>query len=93
MTSLSFDARVRDGRLIGFFCPQSITPGSNCQFNVTITSLSTPATVWAMFTFTAVVPADRKVVFTCPNTVPLGMQHFTVLITVLSAAAAATVHN
>jgi hypothetical protein len=87
MTSLSFDARVRDDRRIGFYCPASISPGCNCQFNVTITTLSTPATVLAMMTFTAIVPADRKIVFTCPNSVPLGMQHFTVLITVLSAAA------
>jgi hypothetical protein len=88
MPTLSFDARVREDRRIGFFCPASITPGSNCQFTVTITSLTTPATLWAMFTFTAIVPADRKIIFVCPGTVPFGMQHFTVQIVVLAAGPA-----
>ena len=86
MTSLTFDARVRDDRRIGFYVPTSITTGSYCQFNVTITTLTTPATVLAMMTFTAEVTWTRKIIFTVPNHVPLGMQHFTVLITVLSAA-------
>jgi hypothetical protein len=88
MTSISFDARVRDDRRIGFYVPTSITTGSYCQFNVTITTLTTPATVLAMMTFTAEVTWTRKIIFTVPNHVPLGMQHFTVLITVLSAARA-----
>lgn len=88
MTSLSFDARIRDDRRIGFYVPASITTGSYCQFNVTITTLTTPATVLAMMTFTAAVNSTRKIIFTVPDHVPLGMAHFTVLITVLSAAAA-----
>ena len=89
MTSLSFDARIRDDRRIGFYVPASIATGSYCQFNVTITTLTTPATVLAMMMFTAEVTSTRKIIFTVPNHVPLGMAHFTVLITVLSEARAA----
>ena len=89
MTSLSFDARIRDDRRIGFFVPPAIATGSYCQFNVTITTLTTPATVLAMMMFTAEVTSTRKIIFTVPNHVPLGMAHFTVLITVLSEARAA----
>ena len=88
MTSLSFDARIRDDRRIGFYVPSSVTTGSYCQFNVTITRGTDPATVLAIMNFTAEVTSTRKIIFTVPAHVTLGMAHFTVLITVLTAAPA-----
>jgi hypothetical protein len=89
MFPISFDARVREDHLIGFFVPTSVLPGSFCQFQVNITS---NGTLISAFTFTATVPADRHIVFTVPSNVPLGTYHFTILCTVLSgpSGAAAT---
>jgi hypothetical protein len=91
MILVQFDARVRSDRLIGFYVPTSILPGSTCSFNTTIsqTNPDGSSTVYKVFTFTQVVPADRHIVFSVPTDVPLGTFHFTILITVLSTAAAA----
>jgi hypothetical protein len=86
MFAISFDARVREDHLIGFYVPTAIAPGAFCQFQVTIT-LANPGgnyTIVSLFTFTAVVPADRHVIFTVPSSVPLGTYHFTILCTPLS---------
>ncbi|HEY7118609.1 MAG TPA: hypothetical protein VH475_18610 [Tepidisphaeraceae bacterium] len=91
MILVQFDARVRADRLIGFYVPASIIPGSTCSFNTTIsqTNPDGSSTVYKIFTFTKVVPADRHIVFSVPTDVPLGTFHFTILITVLQAARAA----
>jgi hypothetical protein len=92
MIAISFDGRVRDDHLIGFFVPASINPGAFCSFQVTITLTNTngTSTIVSIFTFTAIVPADRKIIFTVPSNVPPGWYHFTILCTVLSMTAALT---
>src|SRR5689334_15566623 len=92
MISVVFDARIRADHLIGFYVPDTITPGSNCSFSITVTQPDPnggPARLLGIITFNQVIPADRHVVFSCPASYPLGIAHFVVLITVLSTAAAA----
>ena len=89
MTFISFDARVRADRLIGFYVPTNV-PSASASFTVTITGLGTPdapGPLYAIVSFAAPIPGDRHVVFTCPPSVPLGIAHFLVLITTASATA------
>ena len=94
MTVVQFDARVRADRLIGFYVPTSILPGQTCSFQTTISQPAPPdggpSTIYKVFTFTKVVPADRKIVFTVPSDVPLGTFHFTIVISVISSVASAS---
>jgi hypothetical protein len=87
MVLVSFEARVRADRLIGFYCPTSILPGQTCSFQTTISQPSPPnggpATIYKIFTFTQVVPADRHIVFSVPADVPLGTFHFAIIISVI----------
>jgi hypothetical protein len=86
MIATSFDFTVTSTRVVGFTVPLQIQPGSNCQFNVTI---SHDGVVLGLLWFVKVVPANRVITFTVGTNIPLGTHHFTVLITVLSAAAVA----
>ena len=94
MTLVEFDARLRSDRLIGFYCPTNILPGQTCSFQTTISQPAPPdggpSTVFKIMTFTKVVPSDRHIVFSVPTDVPLGTFHFTIIISVMSAVAAAT---
>jgi hypothetical protein len=90
MTFISFDARVRADRLIGFYVPTNV-PSASASFTVTITGPGTPdapGPLYAIVSFACAIPADRHVVFTCPPSVPLGIAHFLVLITTASTTAA-----
>ena len=87
MVLVSFEARIRADRLIGFYCPTSILPGQKCSFQTTISQPSPPnggpSTVYKIFTFTQIVPADRHIVFSVPTDVPLGTFHFAIIISVI----------
>jgi hypothetical protein len=87
MVLVEFEARVRADRLIGFYCPTSILPGQKCSFQTTISQPSPPnggaQTIYKIFTFTQIVPADRHIVCTVPADVPLGTFHFAVMISVI----------
>jgi hypothetical protein len=87
MIATSFDFTVTSTRVVGFTVPLSIQPGSNCQFNVTITH---DGAMLGILWFVKVVPANRVITFTVGPSIPLGTHHFTVLITTLSTAAMAS---
>jgi hypothetical protein len=94
MVLVQFDGRIREDRLIGFYVPTSILPGQTCSFQTTISQPAppngSPSTVYKIFTFTKVIPSDRKIVFTVPSDVPLGYFHFTIVISVISSVASAS---
>ncbi len=89
MTFISFDARIRDDRLVGFFCPNPPAPGTNCSFTVTITQGGTPSqpsNLLALFAFAAIVPPiTQRITFAVPLTVPLGIVHITILISTIGS--------
>src|SRR3954464_767512 len=76
MVVVQFEARVRADRLIGFYVPNSILPGQNCSFVVSMTQPSPPnggaSTLFGTCSFNQTIAADRHVVFTVPGSVPLG---------------------
>jgi hypothetical protein len=83
MLSTSFDYTVTSTRVVNFTVPATVLPGSNCQFNITITH---DGAILGILWFVKVVPANRVITFTVGPNIPLGTHHFTVLITILSSA-------
>jgi len=87
MLSTSFDYTVTSTRVVNFTVPATVLPGSNCQFNITITH---NGAILGILWFVKVVPSNRVITFSVGTNIPLGTHHFTVLITILSTAAMST---
>lgn len=87
MISYSFDFNVTSTRIVTFTAPSSLAIGSTCQFNITI---SRNGVIYGNTSFVQVIPSTRLVSFMVGAQIPLGISHFTALITTLSVASSTT---